>query len=361
MNSIVTVFANVLHDILYMYMEVWSMSLQRDDEEKRRHTTLLVGGVHYDIVYKLLQNIIESDLNDVLHVERRFGGSAFTMGYILKHLNNKSLVIITTKGNDPATDLIKRYLDQLGIAMEGIPISMPTAHSAEFHGANGDLPTSVIEKAIYKELSIKQFSLALQKFKTADTIITDTSFEDEIYHCLANFIAQNKQKLYVKISSSSSAINIISLLSNCESLVGTVQQLNTLTQNYDVSDKGIWRTLDILAKKGTKSVFAIHGNKGVYAIVHGKQIHIPALIVDKALSTQGIAHGTTDVFAATVFNGMLKGKTPEQAIKEGLIAVELRKQNKDVNEAAIEAYFQIQAQEAKITKNLLPQPQPIPL
>ncbi len=334
------------------------MSLQKDDEEKRRHKTVVFGATDYAIIYKSDSNLQKEDLCDA-HSEKWFSGDAYFMALTSIQLGSPDLLLLTVKSDDPAYGLLQRNAQQLHIPLEGIPIAKPTAHRTEFHGPNGDLPTGVIERAIYKELSIRQVNLYLQKIKNAEVIITDSNFQEEIYAFLSTFIAQNMQDVYVKISTASSASNILPLLNNCKGLFGTVLQLNSLAKNYDESEKGIWRTLEILSKKGTEAVFAMYGNKGVYALVKGRQLRTPALVANKALSTQGIAHGTIETFAATVIHSMRKGVSPEQAIKNGLIAADLRKQNKEISELAIQTYLQQEQAKQKITKTLLNTPQPI--
>lgn len=329
------------------------MTVTKDDDENRRVIQVL-GAAHHDTTFTARKEIVPKHTTNATS-QRSFGGVGYNIANILCLIGN-SVGIVTVSSDDSISSLIRRNLESLGIHInEALIPGFPTASYTALNSHGGELHVGVLVQEIYDQLTVGRLRQHAAKLTDENTqaIVTDSTFNEEIYIHLATLVAQHSKRLFVVISSLENAKNITALLPHTEALFGNVEEINFLAQNFDSSEAGIWKSLETLSNKGAKAVLATHGERGVYALVQGQKMHFAAHKVDKIVSTLGAG----DTFASVVIDGMLKGVKPEEAIKRGLSAAALRVQGKEINRDAIMHGLQVEQQQ-KETKKLFQRARP---
>lgn len=304
------------------------MALKKDEEEER---LLFVGAAHADSNYNAQGPVIPGH-TCLATSTRSFGGCAYNAAKIVSDLGTPT-GIITAIGDDSVSPLILRNLEKQGIAVVAA-IFIPGSHTASYvaiHDENGEMRLGAIVDDIYHRVSVDMFAKHIEKIQDYAALVCDTSLSAEIYAYLFSAVPAALD-IYTFISSLNSAEKISPLLSRCKGLFGNVDEINHLARNYDVSEAGIWRSLEILEEKGVEGIFATHGTKGVYALVAGERYQLKAHAVEKIVSV----HGAGDTFAAAVVYNLRQGKAVQQAIDAGLAAAALKIQAKEINHKTLQ-------------------------
>lgn len=321
-----------------------------DSKDDEAFHILVFGAAHVDTIFNIIDVPVEKDTSPA-RGSKLFGGVAYNLAYILSKLGN-SVGILTVSGGDSISGLVDRNLQQQNIKPAVfIPISESTTASyTAIHGPDGAMSLSVIVKDIYHKLTVKTLSQYAAQIKAAKVVVCDSSYRADIYEYLAKTFEEENIDHYVVIGSLSEAKEIIPLLYRCKGLFGNVKEINSLAENADDTEEGIYRSLLSIAEHGVESIFATNGDKGVYVLHKGQRCFFSTKVVKPIVCGNGIGNA----FAAGVIFGMVNGKSIQQSIKIGLAIAILKLEGKDIHEDNLkQALLDVDAHNQSTARKLL--------
>jgi pseudouridine kinase len=290
-----------------------------------------IGSAHIDNILTFLQPPRHGHTGAAIS-KSSIGGVGYNMALVLKNLGN-SVAMSGLLGRDAGARFVLSSIAKHGIDTAAMiqDENLTTASYTAFHRPDGDMHIAAIEMDIYSRLCKELIEPHLDKLKRSKNWVFDSNYPATAFEYFATVAAENNINVYVTITSLQEGKRIIPLLPQTKALFGNVEEINYLADNEDLTETGIWRSLEIIAAKGTQAVFATHGAGGVYVLANGQRYHVAAKKVEHIVSVNGAG----DTFAAAVIDSMLKNKSIEQAIEAGLIAAALRLQGKEVNALAL--------------------------
>lgn len=302
---------------LFLALMLFTTSIYADD------ALYCIGGAHIDDIFILKKSSVMENANHAI-LKTYVGGVAYNMAHLLKRKYD-NVAMLSIVGQDIAGDHVLQTLKSEGIDGADIirdPKFRTTVYSA-FHNPDGDLQIAAIDKTIYSNLTAEQLKPKISKLTKAKAWVLDSTFQPEFYEYLASI--KNKPMIFTTICSVGEVPQIMPILSSTDVLFGNVDEMSLMANNQDKSDAGIWHSLEVIAKKGVKTVVCTHGPNGIYVLSNGKQYRMAALPTTIVESTNGAG----DALAAGVISAIVNGKPLEQALHSGLSAAAAQLAKKD--------------------------------
>lgn len=298
------------------------MAANKNQDEEQKFPITVFGPAHYRTQYRLDdQGIKFNDPCRVVEQTKHFCGNGYILSQLLTYLG-MLVKMATPITNDTVSKLIRENSERQGIELAPIIMAgYSTASSTTIFDSTRTI--NLNEQRIYDDLTISILQQQIEEFGKANRLFLDSTFPEEIYTYLGWMTKQNPTvDIFILLSSFSSAKNISALLPGCKGLFGNFNEINQLAGNLDQSDKGIMKSLNILAEKGVEAAYA-YGEKGVFALVKGEQIVVDAKAVEKVVS-----RGIGPAIAAGVVAAVIYGKSPKEAIKIGQEIAALKSQDR---------------------------------
>lgn len=317
------------------------MAIHDDTAEDARLEILYIGEAHAHTNYDAL-GVVTPYHSCKAESSRNFDGHAYLGAKTTRDLGVARVGLLAPFGDDSVAPLVSRNSEEKQ-GMKVFAMYIPGAHTASSVAIyeRGELRLGATVDGIYDRVTVDMMAKQMDSILSVrpNAIVCDTAYPEEVYAYLLTAIPSDID-VYATISSLASVNNITPLLSRCKGVFGNVDEINHLAQNYDVSEAGIRRSLEIITSQGAEAVFATHGAKGVYARTNGKHYHMDAYPIEKMVST----HGAGDAFAAGVVYGLQQGLRVGDAMKLGLLVAALKIQAKEITARVV--------QEATEQKNL---------
>jgi len=250
-------------------------------------------------------------------VVKTVGGVGYNMATVLQQFGN-DVAFAGVMGYDTEAEHVIKDLERHNIDCAAVIRSTTNTGSyTAFHSQDGEMVMAAIDIAIYNQLTPQMFNPIISQLTKIKNWVLDSNFSQQSYSYLAIAAKAHHINVYLTISSIYEGEKITPLLPVAQALFGNVEEIKYLANKLtNIEYENIWDAMQVIADRGTETVFATDGANGVYVLVAGQQIYRAAVPVTKVICVNGAG----DTFAAAVIDGMLNNQQLLDSIDAGLLA-----------------------------------------
>ncbi len=265
-----------------------------------------IGAAHYDEKLKSIEPIRHKSSNPVCSL-RSFGGVIRNVAENLARLG-MDVKLISRVGNDDRGIRLLREMKAIGIGVDDILFSdtSPTGTYTAILDADGELFISAADMQIYDEMTPQMLMAAVQKIQECSFWIVDAAFSED---CLYHLAKQRPSgvELWAMATSAAKVTRWKKALPFIDVLLLNEAELQVFAKDEK----------ELLAA-GVKNVIVTQGEQGLYAVIDGSKISLPAFSAQVVDVT-----GVGDALAASVLFGVSQGLSMEKSLMLGLRGAQL--------------------------------------
>lgn len=283
---------------------------------------ICVGGAHFDIKLKAIENFSWNDSNPVKKLVSP-GGVARNIAENLARLG-VSVGLSSRVGKDSPGETLIENLKNISIEVSQVTRSErhPTASYTAFLSMDGEMILAGADMEIYQEITPELLKPQLSFLQQAEWVIVDSNLTAQAVEFLAENLSGQTQILGVPVSNQK-VKNFESALGRFNGMILNRNELSTLIGARIADPREVKQACLALLEKGCTWVIVTGGGNGVF-VTQGSQFQ--ALQVSKQIHLTDVT-GAGDSFAAGVLFSLQKGVSLFDSVQWGIGCAQLTLQS----------------------------------